>query len=425
MKTKINMGPTPRHSQRWFGLLLALLVMSPLSESAAAEVPKRLALVYMSDGTEYEGILQLTPGIDFTMTKLPSTDEETATVDLEDIRAKSRVFTFNFDVVKEMTFSPLSVENLQKFKMLNISNKNAGKVEKVRFGRTYPVLKPKCKVLFNSGETATGVVNTRSVFLRVIDPDTGFTLETRKFVIRSKYSGEPGQAPDDLVHIQRIKMLDEGAAFARNMEIDFRSFDVASADAESGIRAMTQDTLSRVVVKNGADSKPRVHSTLGENVFLAAQVDGRWVAGWPAEGTKRTDLFKSVESEFLKVQDYYTEKKLLGIISEDRDRKITALVRLRRDIADPEAALAWAKGTAWGPNSANFEMDANGELMEFYRLSIWRFVRDNESGKMTLIDRGTFCRTRIKLEEETPEMGIAPGLWPVVMKDGKLIVGGR
>jgi hypothetical protein len=43
---------------------------------------------------------------------------------------------------------------------------------------------------------------------------------------------------------------------------------------------------------------------------------------------------------------------------------------------------------------------------------------------MTLMDRGTFCRTRIKLEKETPEMGIAPALWPVVLKDGKLIVGG-
>jgi len=410
------MNPTGR-----FALLLALLVLSPLGGSAAGEVPKRHALVYMSDGTEYEGVLQLTPGIDLKMIKLPGGgDEKTGTVDLDDIRAKQRVFTFNFDVVKEMTFSPISEEYLQKFKILNISNLRAGKVEKVRFGRPYPVLKPKCTVLFNSGETATGVVNTRSVFLRIIDPDTGFTLETRKFVIRSKYSGEPGQSLDDLVHVKRIKMLDEGAVFARNMEVDFRSFEVDSADAESGIRAVTQDTLSRVLVKNDADGKPRVHSTLGENVFLAAQVDGRWVAGWPAEGTKRTDLFKSVETEFLKVQDYYTEKKLLGIISEDRDRKITALVRLRRDIPDPEFALAWAKGVGGG-----FEMDGNGELMEFYRLSIWRFVRDNESGKMTLVDRGTFIRTKIDLEEETPEMGIAPDLWPVVMMDGKLIVGGK
>ena len=44
---------------------------------------------------------------------------------------------------------------------------------------------------------------------------------------------------------------------------------------------------------------------------------------------------------------------------------------------------------------------------------------------MTLVDRGTFCRTRIKLGEDTPEMGIAPDLWPVVMKDGRLIVGGK
>jgi len=417
MKTEINMRATGLGR---FGLLLALLVLSPLGESAADEVPKRHALVYMSDGTEYEGILQLTPGIDMKLIKLPGGgDEKTGTVDLEDIRAKSRVFTFNFDVVKEMTFSPLNEEYLKKFKILNISNKDA-EVKKVRFGRPYPVLKPKCKVLFNSGETATGVVGTRVVYLKIIDPDTGFVLETKKFVVRSKYSGEPGQSLDDLVHVQRIKMLDEGAAFARNMVVDFRSFKIASADAESGVKAMTQDTLSRVVVKNDADGKPRVHSTLGENVFLAAQVDGRWVAGWPAEGTKRTDLFKSVETEFLKVQDYYTEKKLLGIISEDRDRKITALVRLRRDIPDPEFALAWAKGVGGG-----FEMDSNGELMEFYRLSIWRFVRDNESGKMTLIDRGTFIRTRIKLEEDTPEMGIAPDLWPVVMKDDKLIVGGK
>ena len=410
MKTKINIT-----------LLIAMFALLPARLSAQDTADKRHALVYMSDGTQYEGIVQLTPGIDFRMTKLPG-DETTTTVDVENIRAKTKVFTFNFDVVKEMTFSPNSEEYLKKYKILNISNKDAG-IEKVRFGEPYPVLKPKCTVVFNSGETVTGIVDTRVMYARLVEPDTGFVTETKKFVMRSKYSGEPGQGMDDLVHVKRIKMLDEGQQFARNMEVDFRSF---KFDSASEVQALTQRTLSKMVVqKDAADTKIGVHSTLGENVFLAAQVDGKWVAGWPAEGTKRTDLFKSVETELLKVQDYYTEKKLLGIISEDRDRKITALVRLRRDIADPEAALAWAKGTAWGKGTRNFEMDEHGELMEFYRLSIWRFVRDNESGKMTLIDRGTFCRTRIKLEEETPEMGIAPALWPVVLKDGKLLVGGK
>jgi hypothetical protein len=361
--------------------------------------------------------VQLTPGLDFRMTKLPE-DKTTTTVDVENIRAKSKVFTFNFSVVKEMTFSPKSEEYLQKFKILNISNQGAG-IEKVRFGAPYPVLKPKCAVVFNSGETATGIVNTRAVYLKIVERETGFVTGTKKFVVRSKYSGKPGQSLDDLVHVKRIKMLDEGQQFARNMEVDFRSFKFDSASADNGVRALTRDTLSKVVVrKDAGDGKIRVHSTLGENVFLAAQVKGKWVAGWPAEGTKRTDLFKSVETEFLKVQDYYNEKKMLGMISEDRDRKITVLVRLRRDIPDPEFALAWAKGVGGG-----FEMDKNGELMEFYRLSIWRFVRDDETGKMTLIDRGTFSRTRIKLDKKTPEMGIAPDLWPVVMKDGKLTVG--
>ena len=410
MKTKINIT-----------LLIAMFALLPAGLSAQDTAAKRHALVYMSDGTQYEGIVQLTPGLDFRMTKMPR-DETATTVDVENIRAKTRVFTFNFNVVKEMTFSPNSEEYLKKYKILNISNKDAG-IEKVRFGLEYPVLKPKCTVLFNSGEAAIGIVNTRVVYLKVIEPDTGFVTGTKKFVVRSKYSGEPGQGMDDLVHVKRIKMLDEGQQFARNMEFDFRSFQFDSA---SKVQAMTQDTLSKVVVrKDAGDGKIQVHSTLGENVFLAAQVNGKWVAGWPAEGTKRTDLFKSVETEVLKVQDYYTEKKMLGLISEDRDRKITALVRLRRDIADPEAALAWAKGTAWGKGTRNFEMDEHGELMEFYRLSIWRFVRDNETGKMTLVDRGTFCRTRIKLEEDTPEMGIAPDLWPVVMKDGRLIVGGK
>jgi len=42
---------------------------------------------------------------------------------------------------------------------------------------------------------------------------------------------------------------------------------------------------------------------------------------------------------------------------------------------------------------------------------------------MSLEDRGSFCRVRIDLEDETPEVGVSPALWPVVMKDGRLIVG--
>jgi len=262
-------------------------------------------------------------------------------------------------------------------------------------------------------------------------------------------------------------MLDEGDQFVRDMPIAFRSFDFDSittnqvritkwgdtkfsidevvdrqafieenrrvadeggepAEAEPYLVrmcALTQDTLTKVPVRKDADGTVRVYSTIGENVFLAAQVNGKWGAGWPGEVTVRNDLFESVEKHFLKVQDYYNEKKLLGIISKKNGRDILALVRLRRDIPDPEFALAWAQSTAWGPGQANFEMGVDGKLAEFYRLGIWRFTRDVKSGKMTLVDRGTFFRTKIRLENETPEMETRNDLWPVVMKDGRLIVG--
>lgn len=263
-------------------MLIALCVMSLTDLSAQDTADKRQAFVYMSDGTQYEGIVQLTPGVDFRMTKLPG-DKTATTVDVENIRAKTKVSTFNFNVVKEMTFSPNSEEYLKKYKILNISNMAAG-IEKVRFGAPYPVLKPKCTVLFNSGEAVTGIVDTRVMYLKVLEPDTGFVTGTKKFVMRSKYSGKPGQSLDDLVHVKRIKMLDEGDQIARSMELDFRSFEFDSA---SEVQAMTQGTLSKMVVrKDEADGKIRVHSTLGEEVFLAAKINGKWVAGWPAEGTK-------------------------------------------------------------------------------------------------------------------------------------------
>lgn len=414
------------------GLLVAL---SPvLSARAAGEHDKRHAIVTLSDGTQYEGTVQLMSDNAFTLTALDSDADTVQSVTLKD--ANRPVRTFDLSVVKDMTFSSLSEEYLQKFKMLNVSLQVRGvvyggqlggdetKVEKVRYGAPYPVIKPKCTVVFNSGEAMTGVLNTRVLYVTSVDPDTGLAQETRKIVIRSKYSGEPGQSYDDLVRVERIRMLDEGEPFVRSMPIEFRSFDLATAGADS-IRALTQDTLTKVPVSRDADGRIRVHSTLGENVFLAAQVNGMWVAGWPAEGAVQDDLFKSVETEFLKIQDYYNERKLLGIISKQNGRDIYALVRLRRDIPDPEFALAWAKATAWGPGRPNFEMGPDGELLEFYRLAIWRFARDTDTGKMALTDRGTFSRTRIKLETQTPEMGISSDLWPVIMKDGTLVVSGN
>ena len=78
--------------------------------------------------------------------------------------------------------------------------------------------------------------------------------------------------------------------------------------------------------------------------------------------------------------------------------------------------------TRWG-SQGSFEMGEDGKLLEYYRLSILKYARDPKTGEMSLEDRGSFCRVRIDLEDETPEVGTSPDLWPVVMKGGKLLVG--
>jgi hypothetical protein len=476
-KTKIGLFPTTQSACSGFGLLVALLLVllpTDLHAQITKSPLKRKAILHMSDGEQREGIIELSRGTEFQLTNLKRVDTGTdASVESEKFSGgKSKIYTFNFNVVKEMRFSPLSEAYLKKFKMLNVSfldevdEDGKSLVKKVRVGLPYPVIKPKCTVVFNSGEVVTGVLNTRVVYLTTMDPDTGFTIKTSKIIVKSKYSGEPGQSYEDLLRVKRIQMLDEGTQFARSMPITFNAFDFDSIDtnyvriknagnanllahgvvteeaflkenirvaATNGTPAtaepslirmtgLTHDTLSKVRVQQEADGTVKVHSTLGENVFLAAQINGKWVASWPAEGTVRTDLFKSVEKEFKKTLDYYNERKLIGIISKKNGREILALVRLRRDIPDPEHALAWAMSTRWG-SAGSFEMGADGKLLEYYRLSILKYVRDPKTGQMSLEDRGSFCRVRIDLEDETPQVGVSPELWPVVMKGGKLIVG--
>jgi hypothetical protein len=447
-----------------FPVLIALCLLLPLDMHAATAKKrlKRKAIVAMTDGTQYDGIVQLGKGKDFVLTPVGDSSDTVNSVTLRHTRHQVR--TFNLNVVKEMTFSNLSEKYAKKFKIIGASN--VLDFKKVRFGKDYPIIRQKCTVTFNSGEIVTGVIFTRALYVTAVDLKTGFHGNTKKVIVASKYTGKPGMSYDDVVRIEHIQFLDEGEQFVRSMPIDFRSFDFDSIPTNKvkitvwgdtdflsdgvytrqefekvnkrvlseggkpgacvpylvGMRGLTQDTLSKVEVKRDDDGTIRVHSTLGENVFLAAEVNGMWVAGWPAEGTVRTDLFKSFEKQFLKVQDYYTEKKLLGIISKKSDKEITALVSLRRAIPDPAAALAWADATEWGAG-ANFERAADGKLAEFYRLSIWRFVRDPKTEKMALVDRGTFDRVRLDIEDKTPEMGVLPSLWPVVMKDNTLIVG--
>jgi len=373
-----------------------MLVLFPgVLPARDVKTPKRQASILLSDGKVLEGTILLTPGRDFRLVGIP---QETGT-------KFGKVRSFNVNIVREMTFSPYREFYRKHFRF------ERGTATKIYEGEPYPIREPKCTVVFNSGEKRTGILHSTVIYLKEKDPDTGITLRNRKFILRSKQKGKPGDKLGDMVYITRIRMLDEGQKIARSLDIKLLSLD---SDKAGDLKAITRETLTSVPVKAGrGDGKMKVFSTFGENVFLAARIGDKYVAGWPEEGTKRTKLFESVEKEFLKLVDYYNERKLLGVIASNNGRRILTLARLRRQA--PDGAYRGMPGF--------FEIDGNGELMEFFRLSVWKWNRDPETGNMVLIDRGSFFRFRIDAEAKTPEAGVCPDLWPIVKKDGKLLVG--
>ncbi len=357
--------------------------------------PTRQASILLSNDEVIEGIVLLTPGRDFRLVGIPS----------EQGTKFGKIRAFNVNIIKEMTFSPYREMYRKHFKF------ERGTARKIYEKTPYPIIEPKCTVVFNSGEERTGILHSTVIYLKQKDPETGIIVKNRKFILKSKYKGKPGQKLSDLVYVKRIRMLDEGEKIAKSLDIELLSLDPKLA---GDLKAMTRDTLTSVPIKAGkGDGKLKVFSTFGENVFLATRIGDRYVAGWPEEGTKRTKLFISVEKEFTKLVDYYNERKLLGILPLDNGRRILTLAKLRRQA--PDGAYRGMPGF--------FEIDGNGELMEYFRLSVWLWHRDPETGNMVLADRGSFYRQRLDAEAKTPEMGVCPDLWPIVKKDGKILVG--
>ena len=373
----------------------ALLLVPGVLLGQKTKAPTRQASILLSNDEVIEGTVLLTPGRDFRLVGIPS----------EQGVKFAKVLNFNVKIIKEMTFSPYREMYRKHFKF------ERGTATKVYEKTPYPILEPKCTVVFTSGEKRAGILHSTVIYIKEKDPDTGITIRNRKFILKSKYKGKPGQKISDLVHVKRIRMLDEGEKIEKSLDIELLSLDPKLA---VNLKALTQETLTGVPIKAGkADGKPKVLSTFGENVFLATRIGDRYVAGWPEEGTKRTKLFEEVEKEFTKLVDYYNERKLLGIIPLDNGTRILTLARLRRQA--PAGAYRGMPGF--------FEIDGNGELMEYFRLSVWMWNRDPETGNMLLVDRGSFYRQRLDAEAKTPEMGVCPDLWPIVKKDGKIFVG--
>ena len=390
---------------RW---LMPSLLLVVLNGPALARASVRKAAVYFSDGKVLTGKIALTSGRKFKLNipeggKLKTTDMVTG----EDVPyGKVRLFTF--EPVREIRFYPEKEELRQDWKFIEktkYDEKTAvadyTPAKKEFWGQVYPLRYLASTVIFSSGERLEGHLYSVVIYLET-------EQKTHRFVLRSKQRGEKGSKLEDLIYVTKIKMLDEGHDIAANVTVQFAGLTFGPNDL---VQAITRDSLTPVPTERGANADTFVvKSAFGEDFYLAARTDGKYLVGWPQPQDER--LFALAEDHVKRQRDFYNDKKLLGVMKSKDGRQVLTLLNLRRRFAP----------THFGEIGGEWDKE-RGCIVEPWRLSIWRWKYDEVNQDLLLSSRGTFFRVIFLPEDPTPEAIICEELWHMQRDRDTVVVG--
>jgi hypothetical protein len=390
---------------KWQAVSILLLV---LGQSNLTQAAIRKAAVYFSDGKVLTGRIALTSGRKFRLNipeagKLKTTDMVTG----EDVQY-GKVRQFTFEPVSEIRFYPSREEIRQDWKFTETTkyNEKTGEADytpaqKAFWGESYPLRYLSATVIFSSGEVLEGQLYSATIYLETED-------KTHRFVLRSKERGKKGTKLEDLVYINKIKMLDEGKEIASEITVKFAGMTFGPNDL---VQAVTRDSLTPVPTERG-DSPDTyiVKSTFGEDFYLAVRKDGRYLVGWPSEQDQK--LFALDRDHIERQRDFYNDKKLLGVMMSKDGREVLTLVNLRRRFAP----------TNFGDIGGEWDREL-GRIVEPWRLSIWRWKYDQANRQLLLSSRGTFFRFIFLPEDPTPEAVISEELWQTRRDNDTVYVG--
>ena len=402
----------------WSGNLVCRASMGTLFGNTSQEGNQaRTAAVYFSDGKVLTGEVSLTPGRSFKLNipkagKLKTRDMVTG----EDVQY-GKVRNFTFEPVREIRFYPEKEEMRRSWKFIETTkyNEKTGEADyspaaKEYSGRPYPLRYLAATVIFNSDESLQGHLYTVTVYLK-----TG--KKTHRLVLRSKQRGGEGTTLDELVYVQRIKLLDEGKNIAAKVTVKFADMRFGPEDA---VQAVTKESLTPIPTKiTESNDTCVVESAFGEEFYLAVRKDGKYIVGWPTPATsggrpqeQNKKLFAVAQDHINRQRDFYNEKKLLGVTTSEDGKEVLTLVSLRRKVAP----------THFGEIGGEWDREL-GTVVEPWRLSIWRWKYDKANQELILSSRGTFFRIILLPENPTPEVVISEKLWELQQKDDIVIVG--
>jgi len=389
------------------GVLMAFFAVR--AEGLEGAVVKRRGAVYYSDGKVLTGEIFLTAGRTFKLNIPAGGTLKTKDIFGEDVKY-GKVRKFDFSPLAEIRFYPQREEMRQKWKFVGKTQYNEKTAvadytpaPKEFWGEQYPIRYLAATVIFTNGEERQGHLFTTTVYLKT-------DQRTHQIVLRSKQRGKEGTKMEDLVYVNRIRLLDGGKGIAGEVEVKFTELRLGKEDA---VQAVTKRSLTPVPTKRTAkDDTAVVESAFGEEFTLAVQKDGVYYVGWPGEQDQK--LFDLAADHIKRQRDFYNDRKLLGIYQAPGKQEVSTLVNLRRRHAP----------THFGEIGG--EWDAKlGCIVEPWRLSIWRWKYDAKEKEMILTARGTFFRKIFLPEDPTPLAVTTEGLWNLKReKDTVFVEGG-
>ncbi len=317
---------------------------------------KRPGRVQLSDGATLEGLISLSPGEDLRLH-----------IEGNQIRA------LDFERVREIRLAPAQEKMVQKWRFVE-----AGQTRKEFSGQPYLTRDLQATVVLAGGEKLAGHLYTTVLYV-----EEG--AKARKVILPAKQRGKEGENANALVFPALIMFTDVAAGAEETIRLRVSLPGLADPSEAAALTWGALYTLDGR--KSETPGEFLMPSPLGRDMFLAAKTGNRILAGWPATSDPR--FLDIVRTNLVNAEDFFDDRKLLGVCYDEPNRDIYSLLMLHR--------------------TGQTTMD--GDKTQPWRLVILRWKYDPESQRVLLAGRGCLFRGILPKGEAPPAVSLSPPLW--------------
>lgn len=331
------------------------LFLTTLLTGIAVLTQARPGVIEFSDGKTMEGNITLTPGKQLQL--------------LDGTQAR----LFGLEQIREIRFAPEEETLERKWRF-----PEAGQTKKEITGKPFPVRHVKATILLPDNSALTGHLFTTVLYLEAKD-------ETRKVILYAKQRGTEGQTLAQLTYPTRIQFTDDAGQAEARWKVQLNAPGITAATEVAG---MSIGSLVRLNATSTEQSGAyEVAAPVGEEMFLGWRTGNNIVVGWPKNADDK--IVARIRQGLTDAEDFFDQKELLGVHHDEPAGCVYSLLLLSR--------------------AGHTTMD--GEKTQPWRVSVWRWKLDIETGQLMLAGRGDLFRDIIERGGALPSVRTSEKAW--------------